>query len=103
MIEAGPVVTTLLIDGEGRQPEVKPAAIPGISPDGAWVARIARDHIVAKKTADESERALPAPIEAEASYRGGHSSSPYATASPVSGGCEGPDPDRPHGDSPPPA
>jgi len=91
VIEAGPVVTTLLIDGEGRRPEVKPAAIPGISPDGAWVARIARDHIVLKKTADESERALRAPIEPEASYRGGVSWSPDAKAFLVSAAVEVPE------------
>jgi dipeptidyl aminopeptidase/acylaminoacyl peptidase len=70
VIEAGPVVATLIIDGEGRKPEVKPAAIPGISPDGVWTARVESDHIVLKKTADGSERKLRAPIEAKAAYRG---------------------------------
>jgi len=91
VIEAGPVVTTLVIDGEGRQPEAKPAAIPGISPDGVWAAKVESDCIVLKKIADGSERTLRAPIEAKATWRGRVSWSPDSKAFLVSAAVEVPE------------
>ena len=91
VIEAGPVVTTWIIDGDGRKPEPEPVRPPGSSPDQAWVARVAPDHIVLENTSDGSQATLRSPIEAKATYRGRVSWSPDAKAFLVSAAVEVPE------------
>jgi len=91
VVEAGPVVSTFVIDGAGRKAEPKKVPSPETSPDQAWIARVKTDHLVLRKTADGSERTLRAPIEAKATYRGRVSWSPDSKAFLVSAAVEVPE------------
>jgi dipeptidyl-peptidase-4 len=91
VIEAGPVVTTWIIDGAGRKPVPKPLRAPGTSPDQAWVVSVSADQLVLRNAADGSERKLNAPIEAKATWRGKVAWSPDSKAFLVSAAVEVPE------------
>jgi dipeptidyl-peptidase-4 len=88
VVEAGPVTSTWILDGEGRKPEPKKVLSPETSPDQAWNARVATDQIVLKKIADGSDRKLHAPVEAKATFHGRVSWSPDSKAFLVSAAVE---------------
>ncbi|MCB1207522.1 MAG: DPP IV N-terminal domain-containing protein, partial [Verrucomicrobiae bacterium] len=91
VIEAGPLISTLIIDGEGRQPGKKAVSSPDQSPDRRWSARVEKDRVVLTARDGEKERLLRAPIPDKAGYRGRVSWSPDSKAFVVSAAVEVPE------------
>jgi dipeptidyl-peptidase-4 len=91
VIEAGPVKSSWIIDGEGRKPEPKKVPSPEASPDQAWTTRVEKDHIVLIRREGGAEKVLRAPLPEKATWRGKVSWSPDSKAFLVSAAVEVPE------------
>jgi dipeptidyl aminopeptidase/acylaminoacyl peptidase len=90
VIEAGPVMSTWILDDEGLKPAPPTTPVPETSPDGTWTTQVAHDHIVLRQMSDGSERRLRAGIPANATYRDTVSWSPDSKAFLISAAVEVP-------------